>query len=71
MSDLRSWRMNAEVEAGIMSRDVFDPSSLDAAPRPPLVDTSLFCVEDLSLDPDGADDVTVSGGPCAPWELTP
>jgi hypothetical protein len=63
--------MNAEVEAGIMSREVFDPSSLDAAPRPPLIDTSLFCVEDLSLDPERADDVTVGGGPRFPWEPIP
>jgi hypothetical protein len=54
-----------------MSREVFDPSSLDAAPRPPLIDTSLFCVEDLSLDPERADDVTVGGGPRFPWEPIP
>ena len=70
MSDFRV-RTNARVEAALMSRPIFDPASLDDAPRPPLVDTSLFCVEDLSLDPDGADDVTVGGGPRAPWELTP
>ena len=74
MSDLRSWRMNAGIEADLMSRPIFDPASLDGAPRPPLIDLELLELNEPSLDPDAPDDVSLVGGglgPRAPWEVLP
>ena len=62
MSDFRV-RTNARVEAALMSRPIFDPASLDDAPRPPLVDFELLELNELSLDADALDDLRM------PWEV--
>lgn len=69
MSELRV-RMNAVIEAELESVEIFDPASLDRAPRP------FQGMPAVLMDPLDGDitDTTVLYGqevPRAPWEFMP